>query len=569
MKKLTTTLSFLLFLLVSSFAQLTPVTGNFVGVAGVEADTDGNLWVTETGDGTNNGQVVRVKPNGDKAVIIKGLPSNTDPSNGETGGPWRTMLLPNNRLAVIVGEGPTALFGRIMFFNLTGFQPGISPAKTVADTISTIDISRFALAQSGVTNSNPFSAVLDSDGSWYVADAGANMIVKVAPNGVRSVFARFPKVPNPTPIGPPVVDAVPTKIMANPDGGFYVSTLTGFPFNSGQAAIYNVDKNGVISLYHRGLTMVTDMAFDTRTGDIYALQFGNFGFAPSPGFVFGSGKVHRIQRGGGSSEIVASNFGPGSGLALDKSGNLYVTSLFTGQLLKMTLPTCNNFDISITADNDRLTLYSSIKYSLKVTNKGTTNATNVRIFWLPPYKRFEGDAKPFAYQAAFASKGHYDSWHGYWTIDNLAPGETATATFHLFVVNDRQDATQTAQVAACNQRASFTNEADNIYYKTTVITKANNSFAKGIYSKNTEGLSQPISISPNPAYSDINVSIENQTDNEWSIQLMNTIGQSVFKQKGQYNQTINVDLSHLRNGLYLMEYQSAGERRVEKVLIQH
>jgi hypothetical protein len=251
------------------------------------------------------------------------------------------MLLPNNRLAVIVGEGPTPLFGRIMFFNLTGFQMGVSAPKTVADTTSTIEISSFSLAQTGVTNSNPFSAVVMPDRTWYVADAGANMIVKVAPNGQRSVFARFPKVPNPTPIGPPVVDAVPTKILANPDGGFYVSTLTGFPFNVGKAAVYNVDKNGEISVYHQGLTMITDMALDSRTGDIYAMQFGNFAFNPTPGFVFGSGKVHRIQRGGGFSEVVASNFGPGSGLALDENNNLYATSLFTGQLLKMNSPTCN------------------------------------------------------------------------------------------------------------------------------------------------------------------------------------------------------------------------------------
>ena len=559
MKKLTTTLSFLLFLLVSSYAQLVPVTSNLVNPAGIEPDASGNIWLTETGTGANNGRVLLVRPNGDKIPIITGLPSRFDPIVNETGGPWRTMLLPNNRLAVIVGEGPTTIFGRIMFFNLTGFQPGISAAKTLADTTSTIDISRFALAQSGVTNSNPFSAVLDSDGSWYVADAGANMIIKVAPNnGQRSVFARFPKVPNPTPIGPPVVDAVPTKIMANPDGGFYVSTLTGFPFNAGQAAIYNVDKNGVISLYHRGLTMITDMALDPRTGDIYALQFGNFAFAPSPGFVFGSGKVHRIQRGGGFSEVVASNFGPGSGLALDQSGNIYVTSLFTSQLLKMNslAAACNNFDLSITADNNNLSLYSSIKYTLRITNRGTTNATNVRVFWLPPYKRFEGDAKPFAYQAAYSSKGHYDSWHGYWTIDNLAPGESATATFHLFVVNNTLNVTQTAQVAACNQRSSNFNDNNTVFYQAQLVTKASSELS-------------PLSISPNPAHDKINVDIINDTDKEWTVRLLNTIGQTVAIQKGQHSQVINMDASNLQNGLYLMEYQSAGERRVEKVLIQH
>lgn len=558
MKKLTIILSFLPFFLTQSFAQLTPVAGNFIGPAGVEADNDGNIWITETGSGFNNGKVIRVKPNGDKDLIVSKLPSFANPDNGEVSGAWRTMLLPNNRLAVIVGEGPTALFGRIMLFNLTGFQPGISDAKTIADTTSTIEISRFSLAQSGVTNSNPFSAVLESDGSWYVADAGANMIVKVAPNGQRSVFARFPKVPNPTPVGPPVVDAVPTKIMANPDGGFYVSILTGFPFNVGQAAIYNLDKNGVISPYFKGLTMLTDMALDPLTGDIYAMQFGNFGFAPSPGFVFGSGKIHRIQRGGGFSEVLASNFGPGSGLTLDKSGNLYATSLFTGQLLKMNAPTCNDFTLSITADNNNLTLYSSIKYSLNVTNKSNTRATNVRVFWLPPYKRFEGDAKPFAFQAAYSSKGFYDSWHGYWTIDNLAPGETATAYFHLFVINNQQNATQTALIAACNQRSSNIAGGNADGFEAQIITKATALVNDS-----------PLNISPNPAYDKINVTVTNETDREWTVQLLNSIGQIVATQKGQNSRTLNIDAKNLQNGLYLVDYQTAGERKVKKVLIQH
>ncbi len=551
-------ITFLFLLLTSSFclAQLTPVAGNFVGVAGVETDADGNAWVTETGSGANNGQVIRVKPNGEKAVIITNLPSAVNPANGETGGPWRSMMLANNRLAVIVGEGPTNLFGRIMFFNLTGFQPGISPAKTLADTTSTIDISRFALAQSGVTNSNPFSAVLDSDGSWYVADAGANMIIKVTASGQRSVFARFPKVPNPTPIGPPVVDAVPTKIIANPDGGFYVTTLTGFPFNTGQAAVYNLDKNGVITPYAKGFTMLTDIALDRRTGDLYALQFGAFGFAPTPGFAFGLGKVHRIQRGGAFSEVVASNFGPGSGLALDDKGNIYVTSLFTNQLLKMNSPAaaCNTFELALTADNNNLTLYSSIKYNLKITNKGTTNATNVRVYWMPPYKRFEGDAKPFAYQAAYASKGYYDSWHGYWTIENLAAGESATATFHLFVVNNTLNATQTAEVAACNQRTS--NNNNTIFYRAQIETKAGSQVS-------------PLSISPNPANDAIFVGVENKTDKNWTIQLVNTIGQTVFKQNGQFTQTVNIDARHLQNGIYIVRYESPDEIKTEKIIVQH
>ena len=560
MKRLTITTLLAFLMLTFCYAQLVPVTSNLVNPAGIEPDASGNIWLTETGTGANNGRVILVRPNGDKIPIITGLPSNFDATTNETGGPWSTILLPNNRVAVIVGEGPTFLFGRIMLFNLTGFQPGISPAKTIADTTSTIDISRFALAQTGVTNSNPFSAVLDSDGSWYVVDAGANMIIKVTAGGQRSVFARFPKVPNPTPVGPPVVDAVPTKIIANPDGGFYVTNLTGFPFNKGQASVFAVDRNGNVTTYAKGFTMLTDLALDPRTGDLYALQFGEFGFAPTPGFIFGSGKVHRIQRGGVYSEVIASNFGPGSGLTLDANGNIYVTSLFTSQLLRMNslAAACNNFDLSITADNNNLTLYSSIKYTLRITNRGTTNATNVRVFWLPPYKRFEGDAKPFAYQAAYSSKGHYDSWHGYWTIDNLAPGETATATFHLFVVNNTLNATQTAQVAACNQRSSNLNADNSVVYQAQLVTMAG-----------SENNLSPLSISPNPAYEKINIGITNETDKEWTVKLLNSIGQTVAIQKGQHSRTVHMDIDNLQNGLYLVDYQSAGERKIEKVIIQH
>ena len=561
MKNLTITAFLSLLFSTISYAQLTPVASNLVNPIGIEADASGNIWLAETGSGSNNGRILRIRPNGVKDTIVRGLPSATDPANGETGGPWRTMLLPNNRLAVIVGEGPTILFGRIMFFNLTGFQPGISTPKTVADTTSTIDISRFSLAQTGVTNSNPYSAVLDSDGSWYVVDAGANMIVKVTSSGQRSIFVRFPRVPNPTPIGPPTVDAVPTKIIANPDGGFYVCQLTGFPFNKGQATVYNLSQTGVLTPYAKGFTMLTDIALDYRTGDLYALQFGDFAFAPSPGFVFGSGKVHRIQRGGANSEVVASNFGPGAGLAQDAGGNLYVTSLFTAQLLKMNRPACSNFTLSITSDNNALPLYSSIKYTLKITNTGSTNATNVRVYWLPPYKRFEGDNKPFAYQAAYASKGYYDSWHGYWTIPNLAAGEMATATFHLFVVNNTLSVTQTAEVAACNQPFPLfgANSPDNYAVQHVTPAGAQNS-KKSLF---------PITVSPNPADGKINVNITNETDKEWSVKLINTIGQTIAIEKGQNSRFFTMDSHNLQNGLYLLDYQSGGERKVEKVMIQH
>jgi sugar lactone lactonase YvrE len=567
MKQLVTTILCLAFLGTSIFAQMSVLASDLVSPVGIEADAAGNQWVTDNGTSKNDGRIVLVKLNGDKIPIITGLPSAFNPAVQEPAGVWSTFMLPNNRLAVIVGETEAlaANMGRIYIYDLTGFQPGVSTAKKFADTVSSIDIARFSLAQTGVTESNIFSAVWDNrDNSWYVADAAANMIVKVAPNGQKSVFARFPKIPNPTPIGPPVVDPVPTKIIINPDGGFYVGTLTGFPFNEGQAAVYNLDKNGNISVYCKGLSLIAGLTLDTRTGDLYAAQYARFAFAPTPGYVLGSGKLHRIPRGGAYSEVVASNYGPGAGVSIDKNGNLYATSLFTSQLMKIAAPTCGNFELGITADNPTLRLFNSNKYTLKVTNKGTTTQNNVRIYWLPPYKRFEGDAQPFAYQGSYASKGYYDGWHGYWTIESLAAGESATATFHLFVVNDRMDATQTAQVAGCNQRpaSGLTPDPDN---SVSLTTKANTKITEG--AKNVQ--SQTINISPNPANNNINVLINTQTDNDWHIQVVNTLGQTVFKKQGHAKQLIHIDASNFQNGVYIVDYQSSGERKTQKIVVQH
>jgi Secretion system C-terminal sorting domain len=331
MKKITLFVCVFLLSALIAQAQLAIVSSDHSQPAGIEADASGNIWLTETG----SGKVVVVKPNGDKIPVITDLPFNFDPASQETAGAWRTMFLSNSRLAVIVGEGPTTQFGRILVFNFKGFRLGRSAAKKPSDAIQSIDISTFAKAQAGVTNSNPFSATLDDYGNWYVVDAGANMIVKVSRNGQKSVFATFPKIANPTPVGPPMIDPVPTKIIAKPRGGFYVASLSGFPFAAGNATIYSVDSRGRVEAFKKGLTMVTDIALDYRTGDLYAMQFGSFAFAPTPGFVFGSGKVWRIPAGGGSNEIVAEKYGPGSGMAFDRHGNLYVTSLFTSQLLKM------------------------------------------------------------------------------------------------------------------------------------------------------------------------------------------------------------------------------------------
>ena len=58
-------------------------------------------------------------------------------------------------------------------------------------------------------------------------------------------------------------------------------------------------------------------------------------------------------------------------------------------------------------------------------------------------------------------------------------------------------------------------------------------------------------------------------DFEWTVQVMNGLGQKVFSQKGQYYQRLDIDVTNFSNGVYFVNYQSNGERKVEKVLVQH
>lgn len=326
------TLFFTLFLLFSfgAFAQTYTVVADSLRLPnGIEFDAQGRLWVTESGYGFNDGAVSIVQPDGALLPVVTELPAFYDTTSQENVGPWHTVVLNGNELGVL-----SPINGGILIFNLAGFTPGVSQPLTAASA-TTVPIADFVFQNQppGMGDSNPYTAVRDANGNWYVADAGFNGIVRVAASdGQRSVFCKFDPIANPTPVGPPFIDAVPTRIIAKPGGGFYVCNLTGFPFLEGSASIFEVSDNGTVSTLHTGLNMLTDLALDASTGDLFALQFGAFDFsifniAPN------SGKVWRIHPDG-TKEAVIENISYAPGMALDGQGNVYVSELASGRILR-------------------------------------------------------------------------------------------------------------------------------------------------------------------------------------------------------------------------------------------
>ena len=126
-------------------------------------------------------------------------------------------------------------------------------------------------------DSNP-NGVLVTGGQKFVADAGANTLDQVMPNGTVKVLTYF-NVPSGSP-----TDAVPTCVTKGPDGALYIGELLGGNFAPGNARVWRVTLNNgqaTKSVWARGLTTVQGCGFDSQ-GNFYATEFQVNGLNPSP-----------------------------------------------------------------------------------------------------------------------------------------------------------------------------------------------------------------------------------------------------------------------------------------------
>ena len=142
--------------------------------------------------------------------------------------------------------------------------------------------------------SNPYGLTVLWNGDALVADAAANDIVRVSPDGTASTLARFDVQMESTSHLPPEMglppqipsEAVPTSVTTGPDGYVYVGTLQGFPFAPGSSEVWRIapwatdawcstttpDPTGGCTLFSAGYTAINDIAFDHATGKMYVYE---------------------------------------------------------------------------------------------------------------------------------------------------------------------------------------------------------------------------------------------------------------------------------------------------------
>jgi sugar lactone lactonase YvrE len=345
------------------------------GPQGVLVTADGSVWAIDSGMGgktavfktfnPESGQVenasyglsarlMRLQPDGTLVEVAK-TPS-AGLSTGALGGSRFAFLVypPSGSFASRVDQ--RSLGGRIYFtsgeWDIVADQTSEKRLRGLAavmaldnglavEVANTFDLEKQNnFDQTTDIHSHPYGITAGSDGMLYIADAGANALLKLNPFTRQLshvvTFEPMPGVfPSPTRNGAMLADPVPTAIVANPDGTLLVSLLSGAPFIPGSSKVVMV-KGQTVSDYAGGLTMTTDLKRGPD-GQLYATQFG---LVTEKGFVPNAGAVVRVVPGGAPQPIVSGLSFPTS-LDFDFAGNMFVAingvgAPGSGQVLKFT-----------------------------------------------------------------------------------------------------------------------------------------------------------------------------------------------------------------------------------------
>lgn len=355
-------------------ASFSVIADGLNNASGLSFGSDGSLYVTEAGTGGNgacvpppsgqgdslcygtSGAVTKVE-NGKTKRVLTGLPSLALPDGTGAAGPRDIQFDATGKPYVLVGYAANPTF-RDRNLGNTDLGKIITPNFKTNSWTSVADLANYELANNpdgSDLNSNPLGFLIDGN-NLVAVDAGANDLLSVRTDGSNlQAIATFPQeiLTNPvfpsadTPSNEPAqvpsgsetppslpIQSVPSNVVKGPDGAYYVSQFTGFPFPEGGAKIYRVDADGT-TVYADGFTQLTDLAFDTA-GNLYALQYAN-----QPAWKGNlDGSVIKIAADGTRTTILSGNgLESPSALTIGPDGEIYVTNRGdrpdSGQVLKI------------------------------------------------------------------------------------------------------------------------------------------------------------------------------------------------------------------------------------------
>jgi hypothetical protein len=295
---------------------------------------NGALYVAEAGRGGSGpcitssvGEVRCYGPSGAitrlwkgrQSRVVEGLDSHALPDGSSASGPNGISFRGTGGAYVTMGLGGDSAFKAALGSTMGGSLLHMAASgrwRTVADVLAYEAQNNPA---GGPVDTNPFGVLAEPGGRWVV-DAGGNSLLWAAANGRIETAAVFGPQPNPTPVGPPMIEAVPTAVARGPDGALYVTQLTGFPFVQGLASIFRVVPGEAPTVHCTGFKALMALAF-AADGSLYVVEnsTGGLFFAP------GTGQLSRVAPDCSRSTVLVGLDRPTS-VAVGRDGAVYVTN---------------------------------------------------------------------------------------------------------------------------------------------------------------------------------------------------------------------------------------------------
>src|SRR6185436_19928246 len=162
--------------------------------------------------------------------------------------------------------------------------------------------------------------------------ASQNLVRRIdtSTNQVETL-STFAPIQNPTPIGAPLIDAVPDSVTLR-GNELLVTTLTGFPFPAGKAEVSRVSlSSGQITSYITGLTSAIDVQpLGQGSNDpVAVLEFSTNMNQGAPGQL-------RMISSGGASTMLAANLPTPTSIAVDqRNGDIFIAHIFPGFITRV------------------------------------------------------------------------------------------------------------------------------------------------------------------------------------------------------------------------------------------
>ena len=311
---------------------------------GVEADPNNNIWVSEMGapsptdppDTPGAGRVSMLAANLDGTFTQVPLIENIQVAFNELlepAGAYHISFAPDGSLLLATG-GPNVpdvfpYLGSVLRYDPTYSVLAAGPyAVDGAALIESVPVFPYVRQVAGFDDSNTYSVAQIDDSLWIV-DAGANAVIRYDGTDY-SVLVEFPNTNNPKGTTPPTSQAVPTRIVADGEGGAYVVQLTGFPFVDGTASIFRLFADGSYSPVASGLQTLLDVAV-ASDGSLLVSSGGDFD--PDTGLpAMGAGSVIRVRQDGSTNTLIDGLWIP-SGLEVI-GDDVYVAQMIYGTVTR-------------------------------------------------------------------------------------------------------------------------------------------------------------------------------------------------------------------------------------------